>query len=122
MPGWGNQSGEPDDQAARKYMKFHYLDEVLYAEATQEALPATRAWWRLPIHEWPRHTYQYPPHPDTVRGVVTPSGWICRCGRNDMEWRHREPPHIDATGRQCCELIVADGTPWITWCIKVRSE
>jgi len=39
-----------------------------------------------------------------------------------MEWRHQERPHVDATCRQCFELIEADGTQWSTWCTNVRKE
>ena len=40
--------------------------EMQHVVPVQEALPATRAWWQLPMQEWPQHyTYQYPAHPDT---------------------------------------------------------
>ena len=78
------------------------------------------SWWRTPINEWPPHTFEWPPPPH-IKTERLPSGWNCRCGRNDMSWRHQEPPHVDAMCFQCFTLMEADGIVMDEWCRSVRS-
>ena len=101
-------------------------DSVLRDCGKERACPS---WWRMPMNEWPPHTkledFAYkallpPCWHDPHHGLVwrrcnqcrayfdpqvgVPSKWICRCGIMDMEWRHREPPHVDTTCRACNDL------------------
>ena len=51
-----------------------------------------------------------------------PSEWVCRCGLNDMFWRHQERPHVDSTCRACHDRMAADGIDVDEWCKQVRDE
>ena len=97
------------------------LSHLAVSEDAFMASNSFPSWWRTPINEWPPHTFEWPPPPH-IKTERLPSGWNCRCGRNDMSWRHQEPPHVDAMCFQCFTLMEADGIVMDEWCRCVRSK
>ena len=72
------------------------------------------------MSEWPPHIHERPMHPLRV-AESPPSGWVCRCGINDMGWRHRERPHADTMCRGCFDLMSEEGICWDVWCKRARE-
>ena len=110
-------------------------------------LRAGPSWWLAPMKEWPQHRHlsdaeyhalfppcwQAPQHEllwilcdqcwakfDPQVGL--PSRWICRCGLNDMGWRHQEPPPVDEMCRACYDLMTAEGIDHAEWGKRVRDQ
>ena len=114
----------------------------------QQGLRTGSRWWCKPSSQWPPHTRlslaqyraQLPPcwdfFPDHHMKWATcdqcrayfresrvglPSGWICRCGLNDMGWCHEEPPHEDTMCRECFDLMTSEGIDVDAWGNQVRD-
>ena len=94
------------------------------SQLTTRCDDAIDSWWRAPMNEWPPHTrlsaaeymVQFDPQ------VSLPSGWICRCGRRDMEWRHQGRPSVDEMCRVCHGLMTTEGIDLDEWCRRARDS
>ncbi len=102
-------------------------------------------WWHAPMSQWPHHTrlsdsqyksllpscWQDPKHWHGFEWVHCcqcrehfpsgglPSEWVCRCGLNNMYWRHHEPPPVTEMCKACGSLMAAEGIDWNEWSKQV---
>ena len=115
----------------------------IYTEEELRELRAGPSWRRTPISQWPPHTrlsdsqykslfppcWQDPKHCIVWVGcgqcrlhfqkLGLPSEWVCRCGLNNMYWRHHEPPPVTEMCKACGSLMAAEGIDWNEWSKQV---